>query len=108
MTVRAGAGEVDRVGAEAASDLEHALPGPALELGKAGNVRLDEVFPRFHFIEVLRACRPVLESGGDCTGGCSSIANPIDGRLAERGALADVMLITDRSTIPPDARLRAR
>ena len=32
----AGTGEVDRVGADAAADLEHALAAPALELGEAG------------------------------------------------------------------------
>ena len=89
VTVRARAGEVDRVCAEAAPDLQHALSGPALELCKPGNVRLDEVFSRFDFIEILaRAdrCWGVAEIARAVV---PVFANPIDGRLAKRGALAD-------------------
>ncbi len=48
-----GPSEVDRVGADPAADLEHPLAPPALELGEAGNVRLDEVLPRLDLVEVL-------------------------------------------------------
>ena len=46
-------GEVDRVGADAAADLEHTLAAPALEVREPRNVRLDEVLPRLDLVEVL-------------------------------------------------------
>ena len=45
--------EADRVRADAASHLEHALAAPALELRKCGNVRLHSVLPCFDLVEVL-------------------------------------------------------
>src|SRR5262249_2184033 len=51
--LRAGAGKVDRVGADPAADLEHALPLPPIEFDERGNVRLNEVLPGLDLVEVL-------------------------------------------------------
>jgi hypothetical protein len=48
-----GAREVDRIGADAAPDLEHALAGPPGELGETGDVRFDEILALLDLIEVL-------------------------------------------------------
>ena len=51
--VGTGPSEVDRVRADPAADLEDPLATPPLELGEAGNVRLDEVLPSLDLVEVL-------------------------------------------------------
>src|SRR5438105_180494 len=43
--VRTGACEVHGICADTASDLQNAFAGPALKLRKAGNMRLNEIFP---------------------------------------------------------------
>src|SRR5262249_28550058 len=48
-----GTREVDRVGADTATDLEHALAGPPRELGKAGDMRFDEILALLDLIEVF-------------------------------------------------------
>jgi hypothetical protein len=47
-----GAGEVARVRPDPATDLEHPLAVPALELGEGRNVRLDQVLPSFDLVEL--------------------------------------------------------
>ena len=46
-------GEVHRLGAEPATDLEYPLSGPSGIVGEAGNMRFNEVLPRLDLIEVL-------------------------------------------------------
>lgn len=49
----AAAGEVDGVGADAAADFENFFAAPTVELGESGDVRLDEIFAGFDFVEIL-------------------------------------------------------
>ena len=51
--LRTMAGEVDGVRADAAADLQHLFAPPALEFCELGDVRLDKVLTRFHFVEVF-------------------------------------------------------
>jgi hypothetical protein len=51
--IGAGPGEIDRIGADAATDLQHPFTGPALEPGKPGNVRFDEIFAFFDIVEIF-------------------------------------------------------
>jgi hypothetical protein len=51
--LRPGARKARRVRADAAPNLEHALAAPALEVGKARNVRLNQIAPRVHFVEIF-------------------------------------------------------
>lgn len=45
--------KVYRIGPDAATDLKHPLTLPPLKLGKARNMRLDEILPSLYFVEVL-------------------------------------------------------
>src|SRR5688572_4096267 len=83
----AGAREVDRVCPQAAPNLQDALPGPALELRKGGNVRLDEVFPPFDFVKVLARADRCLRMAEVARACVPIVTNPIDCGLAKRGAL---------------------
>ena len=51
--LRAGAGEIDGVRADAAADFQDFLAVPAVEVGECRNVILDEVFPGFHLVEIF-------------------------------------------------------
>ena len=51
--LRAMTRESDRIGADAAANLEHSLAVPSLKLGEPRDVGLDTVFASFDFIEVL-------------------------------------------------------
>jgi hypothetical protein len=51
--LRAGAREVNRVGADTAAHLEDALSVPAVEVREGRNVRLDEVLAGLDLVEVL-------------------------------------------------------
>src|SRR6185312_4583535 len=51
--VGAGTCKVDRIGAQSTADLQHAAATPARELRELRNMRLDEIFALFNFIEVL-------------------------------------------------------
>src|SRR5215216_4699726 len=50
--VRAMSSEIDRVGTNPTTYLEHAFATPPAEIGKRRNVRLDEVLSLFDFIEI--------------------------------------------------------
>ncbi len=47
------AGEVDRVGADAAANFQDFLAAPVLEVGEGGDVRFDQIFSGFDFVEIF-------------------------------------------------------
>src|SRR4029077_13499955 len=51
--IRTVPSEIDRVCPDSATNLQHCLAPPALELGKTRDMRLHEILSRFDFIEVL-------------------------------------------------------
>src|SRR5262249_13968202 len=60
---RTASREVDRVGADAAADLEHALPPPTSKVGEPWDVRLDEVPSPLDLVEVLTAAHRLRQVG---------------------------------------------
>src|SRR5215472_5576805 len=64
--VRASAGEVDGVCADAAADFQDFFAAPTLEFGESGNVVFDEVFAGFYLVEIFL--------GADCGGRMANVA----------------------------------
>ena len=65
-------GEVHGLRAQAASNLEDSATRPARIVGKARNVRLDEVLSRLDLIKILSRSHWMPASVADCKGDCSS------------------------------------
>src|SRR5262249_57152685 len=51
--LRTGSREIDRIGSDAATNLQDFLAAPPFELRKKRNVRLDKIFAGLYLVEVL-------------------------------------------------------
>ncbi len=45
--------EVDRIGADAASNPQHFLAAPMLKVGESGDMRFHSIFTPFHFVKIF-------------------------------------------------------
>ena len=81
--LRAVAGEIDGVRANAAADLQNFFAAPAFEIRESRDMRLDEIFASFHFIEVF-ARADGLRGVADVTGtAVPIIADAVDLNLSK-------------------------